>query len=271
MQPFSPLHSREWLTLAALLIAFVAWRLIEAGITRFYARRFISRFIPRVSTYVGVTKSIVGLIIFFALVLEILNIWQVDVTPALWSAGVLGVVIGVGAQAIVRDVLTGAFYLFEDTFDVGDGVEFTTGNGVIHGVVEAISLREVRLVDDRGYIVSVPYGSIVYAANATRLPLRLTMDFIVPLRDDIGSLREQFTHITENAVKKSDIGVDGLAVMLTDVSSNGATFRVHFQAKRKQAHAATSSLRELIATDLQAQGFLPKSESASAAALPTQS
>jgi small-conductance mechanosensitive channel len=270
VQPFSPLHSREWVTLAALLIAFVVWRLFDAAITRFYARRFLSRFIPRVSTYVGVTKSIVGLIIFFALVLEILNIWEVNVTPALWSAGVLGVVIGVGAQAIVRDVLTGAFYLFEDTFDVGDGVELTTGNGVIHGVVEAISLREVRLVDDRGYVVSVPYGSIVYAANATRLPLRLSMDFVVPLRDDVASLREQFTKIAQNAVQKSNAEVDGLAVMLTDVSPAGATFRVHFQAKRKEAHMVTSALRELITADLQAQGFFPKSEQANAEALPTQ-
>lgn len=271
MQFFRLNVSHEWFaTVIAIVVAFLLWRLIEAGITKFYARRFASRIIPRVSTYFGITRSISSVLIFFFLILELLNIWRVNVAPALYSAGVIGIVIGVGAQSIVRDVLTGAFYLFEDTFDVGDGAELTTGNGVIHGVIETISLRLVRLVDDRGYLVSVPYGSIVYVANSTRLPLRLSIDFTVPLRDSIGSLREQLTSIAEKAVKKSGIEVDGLAVMLTDVTPDGATFRVHFQVKRKQAHVATSSLRELIAMDLQAQGFLPKTDQADARALPTQ-
>lgn len=271
VQFFSLGVSHEWLaTVIAIVVAFLLWRLIDAGITKFYARRFASRFIPRVSTYFGVSRSISGVLIFFFLALELLNIWRVNVAPALWSAGALGIVIGVGAQSIVRDVLTGAFWLFEDTFDIGDGVELTTGNGVVQGVIEAISLREVCLVDDRGYVVSVPYGSIVYAANSTRLPLRLNIDFVVPLHDDIGSLREQITSIAEQAVKKSNTDVDGLAVSLIDVASNGATFRIHFQVKRKQAHATTSALRELIASELQAHGFLPKTDPANAQTLPSQ-
>lgn len=251
--------SREWLlTIIAIVVAFLLWRLIIAGITRFYARRFVSRLLPRVSTYAGVSKSLTGLIILVALLLFVLNVWHVDVAPALWSAGVIGIVIGVGAQAIVRDVLTGVFYLFEDTFDVGDGVELTTGNGVVRGSVDAMSLREVRVVDERGYVVSVPYGSIVFAANATRLPLRLSIDFVVPLRGDVATLREQLTKIANQAIKKSAVEIEGLTVVLADISASGATFRVHFQTKRKEAHIAPPMLRELIATELQSNGFLPR-------------
>jgi moderate conductance mechanosensitive channel len=253
-----PVTSQWLITGIALIVAFVLWRCADAVITRFYARRFVSRFIPRVSTYAGISKSLVGAVIFIALLLEILNVWHVNIVPALGAAGVLGIILGFGAQSLVKDVLTGAFFLFEDAFDVGDGVELVTTNGTIAGVIDAISLREVRLVDERGYLYSVPCGSIVYVANATRLPVRLNIDFTVPLSDHVGKLRKDITTIAEDAVKKSDVEVEGLSVRLTDVSSTGATFRIHFQTRRKQAPVATSSLRELVANELQAHGYLPK-------------
>lgn len=249
---------RDWLNTAlALAVGFIVWRLVLAAVTKFYARRFVSRFIPRVSTYSSLTKSLVGAVILVAVILELLNIWRINVVPALYSAGVLGIVIGFGAQAIVRDMLTGAFYLFEDTFDVGDTVELTTTNGVLHGVVETVSLREVRIVDERGYLNSIPYGSIVFAANATRLPLRMNLDFDVPLHDDIGSLRGQISAIATKAVNASHVDVDGLEVTLNNVTAATASFRVTFQVSRQQARVAASQLRELIAKDMQAAGFLP--------------
>jgi moderate conductance mechanosensitive channel len=266
---FSLPVSHEWLTTGiAIVIAFIVWRLSDAAITRFYARRFVSRFISRVSTYAGITKSLASAFIFIGLLLEILNVWRVNIAPALGAAGVLGIVIGFGAQSIVKDVLTAVIFLFEDAFDVGDGVELVTTNGIIAGIVDAISLREVRLIDDRGYLYSVPCGSIVYVANSTRFPLRLNIDFTVPLRDQVGELRKQIASIAENAVKKSGVEVEGFAVRLTDVSSSGATFRIHFQAKRKQAPVVASSLRELIATELQKNGYLPKAEQADTAQQP---
>jgi moderate conductance mechanosensitive channel len=255
--------SHDWLTTGiAIVVALIVWRLVDAAITRFYARHFVSRFIPRVSTYSGITKSIASAIIFIGLLLEILNVWHVNVAPALGAAGVVGIVIGFGAQSLVKDVLTGIFFLFEDAFDVGDGVELVTSNGTVAGVVDAISLREIRVIDDRGYLFSVPCGSIVYVSNATRYPMRLNIDFTVPLQDHVGDLRKHITSIAEEAVRQSGMEVEGLSVRLSDVSSGGATFRIHFQAKRKQASVAASHLRELIASELQAHGYLPKADQA---------
>ena len=261
--------SHDWLTTGiAIVIALIVWRLCDAAITRFYARRFISRFIPRVSTYAGITKSLASLIIFVGLLLYILNVWRVNIAPALGAAGIIGIIIGFGAQSLVKDVLTGVFFLFEDAFDVGDGVELVTTNGTVAGVVDAISLREVRVVDERGYLFSVPCGSIVYIANSTRYPMRLNVDFTVPLTGHIGVLRKQITGIAEEAVRASGMEVEGLVVRLTDVSSTGATFRVHFQAKRTLAPAAASTLRELIASALQAHGYLPQAGAQASARQP---
>lgn len=258
VEQFKLILASDWLkSVIAILIAVIAWRLVDAGITKFYARRFVSHFIPRVPTYTSLTKSIAGAVILFFAILELLNIWKVNVAPALWSAGALSVIIGIGAQAIVRDVLTGTFYLFENAFDVGDGVELTTGSGVVKGIVESVGLREVRIVDNQGYVVSVPYGSVVFVANTTRLPSRISISVTVPLRSGIVALRERINEIANKAAQSSDINVDHIAVHLDDVTSDSASFCIAFHVTRQHAPAAESFVREMIVTALQDDGLLP--------------
>ena len=248
----------QWVqSVITIVVVFVLWRLSIAAITKFYARRFVSHFIPRVPTYASITKSIAGALILIIAIIELLHIWKVDVAPAIWSAGLFSVVIAIGAQAIVRDLLTGAFYLFENAFDVGDGVELTTTNGVVSGIVEAINLRETRVVDTRGYIVSIPNGSIVFVANTTRLPARHAMRVTLPLRMDVRSLRQRVTEIVNESVSSSNVGIVGAAVRLEDITPDSASFGIDFQVPRQHAVEAESTLRERIVAKLQADGLLP--------------
>jgi moderate conductance mechanosensitive channel len=248
----------RWMqSIIAIVVAFLLWRLIDAAITRFFARRFIGRFIPRVPTYASLAKSLTWVIVLFVLILTLLNIWSVNVAPALWSAGALSVVIGLGAQTMVRDILAGVFLLFDDTFDVGDGVELTTPNGVVSGVVENITLRETRIVDTRGCIISVPNGNIVFAANTTRLPSRIRLGVTVPLRSGVMALRQRIGEIADKAAQSSDVQVDHVAVRLDEVTPQTATFSVSFHVSRQHAVIAESFVREMIATTLQSEGLLP--------------
>lgn len=258
VEQFNVILASGWFkSLVAILLALIVWRLAEAGITKFYARRFVSRFIPRVPTYATITKKLSSALIFFLLALELLNIWKVNVAPAIWSAGALSVVIGIGAQAIVRDMLTGMFFLFEDTFDVGDAVEITTANGVLKGLVEVVGLRETRIVDHRGYIISIPNGSIMFVANMTRLPTRMNMNVAVPLRANVVTLRERITAIVDNAAHSTEFEVEGIIVRLVDVTADTASFSIDFQVSRKHVFAAEAALRESIVTKLQGDGLLP--------------
>ena len=248
----------RWMqSIIVIVVAFLLWRLIDAAITRFFARRFVGRFIPRVPTYASLAKSLTWVIVLFVTILTLLDIWSVNIAPALWSAGALSVVIGLGAQAMVRDLLAGVFLLFDDTFDVGDGVELTTANGVVSGVVEKITLRETRVVDQRGCIVSVPNGNIVFAANTTRLPSRIRVGVTVPLRSGVMTLRQRICEIADKAAQSSDVQVDHVTVRLDDVNPQTATFSISFHVNRQHALAAEAFLREMVTTTLQAEGLLP--------------
>jgi small conductance mechanosensitive channel len=249
-------------SLIAVAIAFIAWRLSDAAITRFFARRFVSRFIPRVGTYASLTKSITGLIIAYILILSLLHIWKINIMPALWSAGVISVVLGFGAQAIVRDLLTGVFLLFEDTFDIGDGVELTTGNGVVSGTVEAINLRETRIVDGRGSLVSVPNGSIIFVANTTRLPTRVELSIRLPWRSGVASLREQITQLAEAGARSAGADPEHLVVRVEDMTPESVTFLISLQVPRQHAQRVASRVRESVAAKLQEEGLLPGAQPA---------
>lgn len=248
----------QWLdSIITIVIAAVLWRLLDALIVRFFARRFVKSFIPRVSTYASLTKTLTGVIILFFATVEVLNIWNVNAAPALWSATAVSAALAFGAQAIIKDVLTGVFYLFEDPFDVGDGVEITTLNGVVTGRVEFLGLRQTRVVDGQRRTVSIPNGTILYVANATRIASRRTVKITVPLQANVSTLREQIATAAAVAARSEDIEAGSVVVRIDDSTASNVTYAIEFQTTRIPALAAESGVREHVLVTLQTDGVLP--------------
>ena len=89
----------------------------------------------------------------------------VNIAPLLAGAGVIGLAVGFGSQTLVKDVITGLFILIEDTIAVGDVVDVGGGHS---GVVEAISIRTIRLRDTAGAVHTVPFSSVTIVRNMTK-------------------------------------------------------------------------------------------------------
>jgi small-conductance mechanosensitive channel len=102
----------------------------------------------------------------------------VNVGPLFAGAGLVGIAIGFGAQTLIRDIFSGAFYLIDDAFRKGEYVDI----GQVKGVVEKISMRSFQLRHHLGALHTVPFGEIKQLTNYSRdwvmmkLPLRLTYD-----------------------------------------------------------------------------------------------
>ncbi len=99
--------------------------------------------------------------VFGIAVLAILREFGTDVTPLLTGAGIVGIVVGLGAQSLVKDILTGIFIFTENQFSIGDVVEL----GGKTGTVEAINLRTTILRSADGAVHIVPNGQITVATN----------------------------------------------------------------------------------------------------------
>jgi small-conductance mechanosensitive channel len=93
-----------------------------------------------------------------------LSAMGVAIGPLLAGASVVGVAVGFGAQTLVKDVLSGFFYLLDDAFRVGEYIQ----SGTYKGTVESFTLRSVKLRHHRGPVYTVPFGSLGAIENLSR-------------------------------------------------------------------------------------------------------
>ena len=102
----------------------------------------------------------------------------VNVAPLIAGAGVIGLAIGFGAQTLVRDIVSGVFFLIDDAFRRGEYIDL----GSVKGTGEQISVRSLQLRHHLGAVHTIPFGEIAALTNYSRdwvimkLPLRLTFD-----------------------------------------------------------------------------------------------
>jgi small-conductance mechanosensitive channel len=94
----------------------------------------------------------------------ILGEFGFDLGPVIASAGVIGVAIGLGAQSLVKDVLSGIFMLVEDQYGVGDTVKV----GDVEGSVEKVGLRVTTVRDGSGTLWFLRNGEILVVGNKSK-------------------------------------------------------------------------------------------------------
>ena len=94
----------------------------------------------------------------------ILGEFGFDLGPVIASAGIIGVAIGLGAQSLVKDVLSGIFMLVEDQYGVGDHVKV----GEVEGVVEKVGLRITTVRDSVGVLWFLRNGEILVVGNKSK-------------------------------------------------------------------------------------------------------
>jgi small conductance mechanosensitive channel len=132
----------------------------------------------------------------------ILSELGLNIAPLLAGAGVVGLAIGFGAQKLVQDVINGAFILFQDLMSVGDVVRL----GERAGVVEALSIRTVRLRDLAGVVHTIPFNSIEAVSNLTREFSFHVFDIGIAYREDVDEVIEIIKAVGEELQSDAEIG-----------------------------------------------------------------
>ncbi|WP_119274515.1 mechanosensitive ion channel family protein [Taklimakanibacter deserti] len=118
----------------------------------------------RLRTLLPIFRNTLAALIAAVAALTILAGMGVQIAPLIAGAGIFGVAIGFGSQTLVKDVLSGVFYMLDDAFRVGEYIQ----SGSYKGTVESFSLRSVRLRHHRGSIFTVPFGELGAVQNASR-------------------------------------------------------------------------------------------------------
>ncbi|HYC66410.1 MAG TPA: mechanosensitive ion channel domain-containing protein, partial [Reyranellaceae bacterium] len=151
----------------------------------------------RLSTLMPVLRMTAGVIIAIIGTLLVLSQLGVNITPLIAGASVLGLAVSFGSQSLVRDIVSGMFFLVEDSFRVGEYID----SGRVKGTVEGFSIRSIRLRHQNGQLHIVPFGQLGHITNFSRD--WTTVKFNLSFRNDTD------IELLRKTVKK--IGIDMMA------------------------------------------------------------
>ena len=181
--------------LIVVIIGYVAWEVTSAAI-----QRRLKQEMPdddeereeggaggsRIGTLLLILRKFLLVVIIIMVTLITLSSIGVDIAPLIAGAGVIGLAIGFGAQTLVKDIISGVFFLVDDAIRVGDYVNV----GSQKGTVEHISLRSLRLRHPRGMVYTIPFSDISSVTNFSRDYIITKLDFRVPFDTDVEKVRK---------------------------------------------------------------------------------
>jgi moderate conductance mechanosensitive channel len=195
------------------------------------------RTIAKVST--SIIKYLVGVIT----ILIVLSVWGINVAPALAGLGIMGLVIGLGAQKFIHDLISGFFIVFEHHFDVGDVIEVQG----FKGEVTSIGLKTTKLRNWKGDVKILSNGEISNLLNYSINPSTAVVEFGIAYQENmqqtIDLLNEELPKLRKDL---PDIIEDPKVVGVINLNSSSVDMRVVAKTLNEKHYAVERELRKQI-------------------------
>jgi len=156
----------------------------------------------RVETLIRLVRQACTLALWVTVILIILKEIGVEIGPILASAGILGLAVGFGAQNLVRDIISGFFFILENQVRVGD-VAIVNGTG---GLVEQINFRTIVLRDLAGVVHIFPNGAVNTMSNMTKEWSAYVFDIGVAYKENTDRVIEVIRKVGEEMKKDAVLG-----------------------------------------------------------------
>jgi small conductance mechanosensitive channel len=179
--------SRAGSIVLIVAIAVVIWEVLSVVIEHWISQaQEDSVRSARLETLLPLARKAALIVLTVVVTMTVLSELGVNIGPLLAGAGVVGLAVGFGAQTLVKDIITGAFILVEDSISIDDFVDV----GGHSGTVESLSIRTIRLRDTEGNVHTVPFSAVSSIINYTR-------DFGISLLEIGVAYREDIDHVVE--------------------------------------------------------------------------
>lgn len=186
----------------AIAVGFLFWQVASTGLDLLAKAGPSDQPSSRILTFIPLLRAI---LVFFAVAatgMIILAALGVNIAPLLAGAGIFGIAIGFGSQALVKDVISGVFYLSDDAFRVGEYINV----GKAEGTVESLSIRSMKLRHPNGPIFTIPFGEIGVINNQSRDWVMVKLDFLLDFRTDLRVAKQVVKKISKAIEDDPNLG-----------------------------------------------------------------
>jgi small-conductance mechanosensitive channel len=196
-----------------VMLAYLVWQLAKTAIDQRLEREARPQGVSdpgeaggtggsRLRTLLPLARGSIFAVVCVMSVLSVLASLGVNIGPLLAGAGVVGLAVGFGAQTLVRDIFSGAFYLLDDAFRMGEYIDV----GDAKGTVEKIGIRSMQLRHHRGAVNVVPYGAIRRMTNQSRDWVIEKLEFRLTYDTDIAKVKKIIKRIGQELAADPELG-----------------------------------------------------------------
>ncbi len=208
----------------------------------------------RAETINSVLRNVSSIAIVTVAGMMILSQLGQPMGPLLASAGIAGVALGFGAQALVKDILAGIFMMLEDQYGVGDAVDM----GEASGTVEAVGLRVTTLRDAGGVVWYVRNGEVLRVGNKSQGWAMVNVDVPVPFGTDITTattaMRAAGSALADDAAWQEDLLDSPEVLGVESLSATGMMLRITVKTTTQAQWRVARELRGRVSTALNDAG-----------------
>ncbi|MFZ5784417.1 MAG: mechanosensitive ion channel family protein [Pseudomonadota bacterium] len=225
-----------------LFAAFVVWELFKYSTEPYMSRKGkdgaaladgdgAAAPASRISTMMPLLRRAAAVAIALVAVMIALDNFGVNITPLIAGASVFGIAISFGSQTLVKDIVSGLFYLSDDAFRVGEYIDC----GKAKGTVEGFTLRSIKLRHQNGQVHTIPFGQLGQITNFSRDWITVKFNLRFTRDTDIEKLRKAAKKIGAEIAELPQFKADILAPFkmqgVADIVGNALLIRFKFTAR----------------------------------------
>lgn len=227
-----------------LFVAYVAWELTRLAIDRHLQDVAGGPRLPgtdddddesapgsRLQTILPMLRAAFGVLIAVVVMLIVLSRLGIDTAPLIAGAGVFGLAISFGAQSLVRDVISGLFYLWDDAFRVGEYID----TGRLKGTVEALGIRSAKVRHHNGPLHTIPYGQLGAVTNLSRDFATIKFNLRLERGTDIELVRKTAKRIGLDMQENPELAAEVMLPLkmqgIAEVTDTAVVLRFKFTAR----------------------------------------
>lgn len=235
------------------LICFLTLKLVHKIIIRFFNRnkKKINRNSAKLETLIKIFYSTVRVIIIFIAITIILDIFGINTSSLIATAGIGGIAIALGAQTLIADFIKGIFIIFDDKLRVG---EWVVCSGV-EGTVEEVNLRITKIRDYNGSLHIIPNSNITNVQNYNRGAQRSEAYFCVSndtKLEQVKAMIESVSQKIKNIPEYKNVFIEDLSFFeITEFKDFSYTVRVTSLVKIGTQWEISRKIRELIKIEME--------------------
>ncbi len=197
----------------------------------------------KINTITFMLKNIIKYVFYFIGAIMVLDLFDINTTSILATAGIGGLAIGFGAQSLVKDIITGFFILFEDQFSVGDYI--SVGN--LEGIVEELGVRTTKLRDFSGELHIIPNSKVEIVTNKTRGAMRALVTISVAYEEDIDRVIDVLDRVCNEIRESNKNVVEGPTILgISNLGESGIDLTIVAKTNPMEQWSVERQLRKNI-------------------------